>query len=377
MDLPDGIVFDIIRYCLANTTGNVVLSDKEYYELIEIGKKQSILPIIYCGLKNMGWSQNQLKAISDACNKDLFAFIQQNEALKKVGSVFDQAEIPYIFLKGAILRNLYPSPEMRTSHDIDVLVHEQDINQAIEILESSTDFKLMKQGYHDFTLLNGKGVQLELHFNIKENAENIDRLLEKAWDYAEPVGKELRFEFTNEFQVFYITAHMSHHFLHGGLGIRPFIDLWLLRKKTVYDEATVRDMCSECGILKFYEECCNLSEVWLGDQKHTETTKMLEQFCLSGGVFGSAEFKNAARQREQRGVKYILSRVFPPAYQVKEFYKDDSGKEHILPYYYVKRWLSWGSKARRKEMNKQIHSVLNIDRSYLDSAEELLARLGF
>ena len=48
---------------------------------------------------------------------------------------------------------------------------------------------------------------------------------------------------------------------------------------------------------------CDLTEVWLGEGKHTETTEMLEAFCLSGGVFGSQEFKNAARQREHRELK--------------------------------------------------------------------------
>ena len=152
--------------------------------------------------------------------------------------------------------------------------------------------------------------------------------------------KEAGTIFPPDYLIFHVFAHMSHHFTHGGLGIRPFIDLWLLKNRTTFDEAKVREMCSECEILKFYEESCNLADVWLGDGNHTETTRMLEDVCIFGGVFGSAKCKNAGRQRKKRGWKYILSQVFPPAYQVKEYYRDETEKEHTRPYYYGKRLLS-------------------------------------
>lgn len=376
MHLSSDSIVSVIRCGLNLDVPNLSLSDQEFSEMIEIGKKQSILPILYHGLKRMDCQKKYIEIISNACNKDMYQYIQQTEALKSIGIVFDHTEIPYIYLKGAVLRNLYPSPEVRTCHDVDILVREDDIHKAINILETNTTFKMMNKGYHDFVLLNENGVQLELHFSIKENVENIDWLLVKAWDYAAHTDSGYRFEFANEFQLFYIAAHMSYHFLNGGLGIRPFLDLWLLRNKTEFDDETVRQMCEDCGILKFYEECCNLSEIWLGNQEYTETAKMLEQFCLSGGVFGSEEFKNAARQRDGRGIKYILSRVFPPSYQVKEYYKDGSGKEHMLPYYYAKRLTSWISKGRRNELNRQVKTIMSSDQSYLDLTEELLSRLG-
>lgn len=101
---------------------------------------------------------------------------------------------------------------------------------------------------------------------------------------------------------------------------------------------------------------------------------MLEQFCLSGGVFGNHKFKNATRQREQRGVKYILSRVFPPASEVKEYYSNASGEEHSLPYYYMKRWISWTK--RGKELKRQIGEIMSTDKAYIDQTDDLFRRLG-
>ena len=141
-------------------------------------------------------------------------------------------------------------------------------------------------------------VHLELHFTLKENAENIDRMLIRAWEYARPAEDgSSKYVFTPEFQIFHVIAHMSHHFLHVHLGIRPFLDLWLLKNKTEYDETVVKAMCSECGILKFYEECFNLAEVWLGRGEHTETTRILEEFCLEASSVPPISKMLAGRER--------------------------------------------------------------------------------
>ena len=364
-------LFPVIRIAFGIDSPASAPSAEECEELLAFGKKQSILPIIYAGLKKMDIPADLLKAIDRERNRDLRRFVLHNDALQKIEEVLNKEQIPYIPLKGAVLRNLYPTPEMRTSSDIDVLVHGDDLDRAVETIETHTDFKADHRAYHDISMLN-QSVHLELHFSIKENDEKLDKMLSRAWDYAVPT-ESCRYAFTPEFQMFHVVAHMSYHFLHGGLGIRPFLDLWVLRNKTKFDENTVKTLCQQCGILKFYEECCNLIDVWLEDDKHTETTEMLEQICLSGGVFGNREFKNAARQRERRGLKYIISRVFPPASQVREYYSNASGEKHSLLYYYMKRWISWVK--RRKELKRQIGEIMSTDQQYIDKTDELLRRL--
>ena len=364
----------VIRAGMELETREVSLSQAECEELMKSGRRQSILPIICRGLKKLHAPDEAIKVCDKARNRDVFRYIQHDAALKSISTAFDGEQIPYVLLKGAELRHLYPADGMRTSCDIDVLVREQDLDRAVELLEAETDFRMLKRMYHDISMVNS-GVHLELHFNIKEHLENIDKLLSRAWDYAVPAGEGSRYVFTPEFQIFHVVAHMSYHFLHGGLGIRPFLDLWLLRNRTQFEEETVRRMCSECGILKFYEECCRLSEAWLGKAEHTETSAMLEEYCLSGGVYGNAQFRSAGRQREKQGWSYILSRVFPPLYEVKEFYKDESGKQHTAPYYYAKRLTSWFGKKRREDLKKQVSDILSTDREYLESVEELFKRL--
>ena len=368
-------LFKVIRSGMEIETPAFSLSEEDISSLLKTGLRQSILPVIYHGLKRMNIPAEMLKSFQLGISRDIYQYIRREQSLKHVRTGLDQAQVPYILLKGSVLRHLYPSPNLRTSCDIDVLVQEKDLDKAVEIMETFAGFHTLHKAYHDISMVDNN-THLELHFSIKENSENIDRLLVKAWDYAEPSGDGCRYQFTPEFQIFHVIAHMSYHFLHGGLGIRPFLDLWLLRNKTHFDEQMVRQMCSECGILTFYEECCTLSEVWLGGAEHTKITRTLESFCLSGGVFGTKKFQNAARQKEHRGLRYILNRAVPPLSEVNEFYKDETGKPHTYPYYIVKRWISWLGKGRRSDLRRQVHEILSTERNYIDSVDDLIRQLG-
>ena len=369
-------LFVVIRAGMDRPIPRIELSDDECMVITNFARKQSLIPIVYRGLKKLNAPETRLKTLDHECIKSKYRSIQHDDSIKKIKSVFDEEYISYILLKGAVLRNLYPEITLRTSSDIDVLIYEKDIEHAVAKLEDKTDFRKRSQDYHDISMVNGR-VHLELHYNIKENDEKTDKLLSRAWEYVVPITDGSMYAFTPEYQIFHVVAHMSHHFLHGGLGIRPFIDLWLLKNMTVFSEKVLEDMLNSCGLLQFYRECCHLSDVWMSDENHSETTKMFEGFCLSGGVFGSEKFRIAGSQRKKRGWRYIGSRVFPPKYQVKEFYKDPNGKKHMLPYYYVKRWRSWLSKERRRDLRRQINATVTSDKEYQNLADELFARLGF
>ena len=79
-------------------------------------------------------------------------------------------KIDHIPLKGSVIRKLYPEPWMRTSCDIDVLVHENDIERAENLLCEKLGYTSKgERDYHDISMYSDTGVHLELHFNIKEN----------------------------------------------------------------------------------------------------------------------------------------------------------------------------------------------------------------
>lgn len=133
-------LFQVIRAAFDIESFDISLSAEEYEKLIAFGKKQSILPVIYAGMKRMDTPVDILKTADYSRNQDLRRYVLYHDALGKICRALDDAGIDYIPLKGSVLCNLYPAPEMRTSSDIDVLVHEEDLERAVRTIESATDF---------------------------------------------------------------------------------------------------------------------------------------------------------------------------------------------------------------------------------------------
>lgn len=254
-------------------------------------------------------------------------------------------------------------------------MHEGNLERAVTLLEEKTDFISQHRNYHDVSMVS-KQVHLELHFSIKENMDNIDSLLSQVWNYAEPTGEGSKYKLTPEYQIFHVIAHMSYHMVHGGLGIRPFIDLWLLRNKTTYDEATVREYCENCGILKFYETSCELSDSWLSNKLYTETTRALEEYCLKGGVFGNVELAGAGNQREFRGISYLFKRLFVSNNVLKEMYPGLRKKPFLSPAYQVRRWFRLLNRDKRTHAIAEIRRTYNTKSETIDSFDKLLTSVG-
>ena len=105
---------------------------------------------------------------------------------KRIFDIFEENGIDFIPLKGAVVKNFYPESFMRTSCDIDILVHESDLETAIKLIAEKLNYNDGGRHYHEHSLISKSGVHLELHFNVTENIEKLDILLERIWDFAKP-----------------------------------------------------------------------------------------------------------------------------------------------------------------------------------------------
>lgn len=57
-----------------------------------------------------------------------------NHEYNRICDALESVEISFLPLKGSVLRQYYPEPWMRTSCDIDILVHENDLEKTTEYL---------------------------------------------------------------------------------------------------------------------------------------------------------------------------------------------------------------------------------------------------
>lgn len=303
---------------------------------------------------------------------------QSEYELSALRETFESEGIAFIPLKGAVIRKYYPEPWMRTSCDIDILVHESELDRAIKALTDQGWKVDGEKNYHDVSLISESGVHLELHFNIREHMENIDGVLDKVWEYSRPVA-DGRYEYVQspEFLMFHLIAHMSYHFVEGGCGIRSFADIWLLNGRMSYSENGLAELCREADIDEFYRRVIALTRVWFGDEAHSELTSMAEDYVIFGGVYGNSVNRVAVDQARVGGKnKNLFRKIFMPYDTLKIKYPILEDKKWLLPFYQVKRWIEMLTRGKLKKSLNELNINSNVSEDRVKSTETFLRDMG-
>ena len=272
----------------------------------------------------------------------IYRYQQLQYELNQICKVLEEAKIPFIPLKGSVIRQYYPQPWMRTSCDVDILVHESDLEKASRELVEKLSYQQANKGSHDIAFDTPTGMHIELHYDLIEEHVNdkSEQPLKNVWDYTYSKPNSVHYNMVDEMFYYYHVAHMAKHFVNGGCGIRPFIDLWVLNHRMPYDEAKRKALLEEGGLLLFEQTAVKLSEVWLSNAEPNELTTTMANYILSGGVYGNTENRVAVQQQKKGGkFHYLLSRLFMPYETIKYLYPVLQRHKWMLPFMQIRRWV--------------------------------------
>ncbi len=241
----------------------------------------------------------------------LLRYERMQDAYHQICAALDESAVPYIPLKGAVLRPYYPQESMRTSCDIDILVKQADLDRAVAAL-TAKNFRLGAPNYHDISLYSPQNVHLELHFTIQEKTDSLDAVLKDAWHYAVP-EQWSRCQFTKAFFLFYMYAHMNYHFRCGGCGVRSLMDIWVMEHQMGLSYTQAGELLQRAGIYQFAAELTNLAEACFSYQPRDTFADMLLQYILKGNRYGTKENKMAITRAESHTtLGYAMKRLFMP-----------------------------------------------------------------
>lgn len=352
-------------------------SDEELAALYKLSKAHDLAHLVGDALiKNKLISNAEIKSkFEKQLMTAVYRYERINYELNCLRTILNDAKMPFIPLKGSIIRRYYPEPWMRTSCDIDILVREEQVDEAAQLLVDRYGYTYEKKNYHDISLMSGSGVHLELHYSIKERKDNIDSLLSECWLYAVRL-EGFEYGFTNEFFLFHQFAHASYHFLGGGCGIRPFIDVFLLEKKLSFNRGKLDEMLQRTGIKKFSDEMLCLANLWFGNGEHDSITRSMEQFVLTGGVYGTAENSVAVSQQKERGrIGYILRRIWLPYDLLCTTYPRLKGRRYLQPFYEIRRWFRVFNVDARKRKKNDLNAIKQLSPERKDNVNQMLKEL--
>lgn len=279
-------------------------------DLLALSKRHDIAHLVAEALNANELLSEENKEVGNEIIKAIYRHAQLNYDYVILCNALEEAHIHFIPLKASVIRQLYREPWMRTSCDIDILVHEDEAEHIADYLVDKCGYSRAGKGSHDISLFSVNNIHVELHYGLVEEGRvgNAINILKGVWNNVSlKDDKKYWYEMSDEFFYFYHIAHMAKHFEEGGCGIRSFIDLWILDNIETADQNKRNELLEQGNLLKFSVVARQLSKVWVEDAEHTKITMQMEQYILRVGVYGTSENRIAVQKQKKGGrLKYAL-----------------------------------------------------------------------
>ena len=378
-------MFALIRHVVCgvelNEEDKAGLTSELLPRLYALSKSHDMAHIVAQGLSDLGLLGED--EISQKFQKQqmlsVYRYQKLNYELEQIFQTLENAKIPFIPLKGSVIRKYYPESWMRTSCDIDVLVHEEELDRAVALFEEK-GYKSDPKSSHDISLYSAGGIHIELHYETVEEgyAADANTILSNIWEYATPQSAEsVHMMLTDEMFYFYHIAHMAKHFEHGGCGIRPFLDLWILEHRVKRDDPRRNTLLEQGGLLTFANTGRRLSAVWFDDAQHDEITEQMQSYILFGGVYGTLDNRVAVQQNKKGGrIRYALSRIFLPYDTIKFHYPILVKHRWLTPIMEIRRWFKLLFQGKVKSSLHELNVNRTMSQEQISGTADLLKKLG-
>lgn len=365
--------------CFLNTS--VELTEKELNILYDISKRHDITQMLVSPLEKMSALKSEYAISSKFRNALLLAVYRYKKSeydLKSICYLFEKNGIDYIILKGGVLRKYYSSPYLRTSCDIDILIKSNDVDRATELLTNEMQFQLHAKEQYDVSFYSQAGGHFELHFQLIERGFKEVEELCNIWQ-----SSEIRecsphcYKMSNEYFLLYHIYHCSKHFIHGGCGIKPIIDFWIIKNKMGYDEDKISRLFKKNGLYEFYCGISALADVWFENKEHKNVTEKMEEYILQGGVYGTLEQHLAMSQNQTGGkLQHLIGRTFLSFKDMLIYYPSLKRFPLLFPFYQVRRWFRILFCGGRKRAMNEIRLNQNLSEIKKEQAKDLINELG-
>lgn len=333
------MLFSLLRSALTGTECEGSCSPKEWAKVYALAAQQCVVGLAYRGISFL-----------PAANRPSLEFLLQwaseaetiqghnrllNEGAARLTKMFAAKGFRSAILKGPANARLYPDPFARQCGDIDIWVEGgqqkvADLLQSMGLYKSFPkiswyDYKAYRKELHEWCQrlswhhihLHQKidGVSVEVHFRPSSAINNpvanrrLQRFLEQEIKTTEFVAEGFYVP-SLKFALVMQLAHILHHFVTSGIGLKQLIDYYvLLQNVSEEDRIEVSSMLRRFGLSRTASAVMwGLEYVFKLDPRkmlcepNCKLGTVLLQEVFKGGAFGNY----APRQKHRAFMKWFV-----------------------------------------------------------------------
>ena len=316
---------EFIRWSLHHTdAAPSFISKIDWQELLSFAKKQTIIGIYWQGIQRLGDvankpSEDDVMDWMGEYTKIVRRNTKTDDAVAWLANFMHSNDIGFFVFKGQTVASYYPTPEIRTSGDVDFYVFKKDWDRAKSLLEKEVAITDNHSGQH--LEFSKDGVPFEMHYHTAVFAsgnkqrywdELIDSYFEEVLDHVAINGVEVP-TLPPTLNVIYLFVHIYHHFLKEGIALRQFID-WMMFFAAKHEEIVVSELTAKLerlGLLRAFKAFGAILTEILGMDKNffpyslTDSDKKYVEKIMSI-VLRYGNFGKYGRKEQQGGWKHSM-----------------------------------------------------------------------
>lgn len=335
--------------------------------LFQMAEKHSLAGVIYVQCKSWIKDTEVMNGLSKDFMGDVFFSVNRQEMLRELTEKLLQKNISFVCMKGGVIRDSWPIPELRTMGDIDLIIQKKDRSKVDSIMLSELKFSKMVDNHSVWTYYFGP-LEIEIHdhmfYEHLANDYDYRSYFDKIWEntcHGNVFGVEAENLYipTPEFHFLYLITHTAKHFINNGVGLRAFMDMvFLTRDTNEMNWEWLESELEKIKLLGFTKVCFLLCEKWFNVQMPLSGYTMSDEFfegitdkVFRDGVFGldnpQNEAAHSAKELKRSKHSYVfgaisltIKKLFP-SYQNMQlipWYSWVDGRPWLLPAAWFYRW---------------------------------------
>ncbi len=356
----------LIACTINNAEPEAPFEGMDWEQLYSLAYFQKAVALIYPSAKKLAVPSKVMEKLTYTNHRMTAREARQEIESKIILKALCEEGIPFIKMKGVVIKNLYPMPSMRTQSDVDLIVKAEDRPRCEKLMKDFGYEVLIKKESTD-EYVKDKFFYYEFHSSLN-SAFKFSELFSEPFTKTKPSPDSTGVVFTDEYFYMHIITHLYKHFVVEGCGIRPFCDLYIFEKShpQLNMEFIIKTL-SDYGLGDFYQIIIKLCRCFFQGEAFDDNQKDIATFVFRCGDHGSKAIRHLTEANPNKKkplslwskIRFALEIYFPPAKNLKFRYPILEKAPYLIPFYWVKRgfYTVFFKKEAIQAQNRKIESV--------------------
>ncbi|HHZ06186.1 MAG TPA: nucleotidyltransferase family protein [Clostridiales bacterium] len=267
--------------------------------------------------------------------------------LQQLQDELEKQGVDNIAVKGSVMKPMYPQTDMRYMGDLDILVKNEGVASAKQIISRLGYSVSGPDGEVHIEYTKMPYLIIELHKNLlsKENMEY--DYFHNIWDRATLINQcEHTYTPALEDTYIYMNVHAVKHYFYGGLAPRIVLDYYVFLEK--YNKQLnwqyINKVLNKFGYTRFEKVMTSLSYDWFSPTGKGLAEDELSMFIMTCGSYGRLENNVALRSAMQTKAGktpskagFFIRQVFPNKKALEGSYPIVGKVPVVLPFIWCRR----------------------------------------